>query len=395
MKHSHLLERHRGRPALLRGGCLLFALFFALSLQIPLLAETPKEKYDRLKGELANIGTAIEDTKGDVAQAAEAKAQLAKQKEVVDEMIRLNQEEIATTTVALAAKEEEVAQKRQVIYENDQLFQQRLVAIYKMNNSNMLSRALAVDSFSELLQVVDALQRISEHDTDLLTLLAQQRAELEAQQAEIDAMLVNLNNVYAELAGNAGVLANNIAAQDAAISQAQAELAAQEEAYGQKEDEVEQARVAYEAMLAATRYMGGSTAGDGSQYVGGVFVWPVPSSYRITCYFGAPDPAGRGHLGMDIGAPQGSPIIAAGSGTVITATSHSSYGNYIIIDHGNGVKTLYAHASQLLVGAGTAVNTGDTIALVGSTGFSTGPHLHFEVHDGGGRQDPRSYLTGG
>ncbi|MDL2252493.1 peptidoglycan DD-metalloendopeptidase family protein [Ruminococcaceae bacterium OttesenSCG-928-I18] len=371
-----------------------FAVLLLVVFAVPVGAEeSPKEKYERLKEELAGIEESIEGTRGNMAAAEEMRTQLAREKEVVDEMIRLNQEEIAQTEAALAVKEEEIAQKRQVIYENDQLFQQRLIAIYKMNNANMITQVLAVDSFSELLQAVDALQRISEHDTDLLEMLSQQRAELEAQQAEIDAMLQNLNNVYAELANNAGILANNIAAQDAAISQAEAELAAQQVAYENKEDEVEQARIAYEAMLAATRYMGGSSAGDGSEYVGGVFTWPVPASYRITCHFGSPDPNGNGHLGMDIGAPTGTSIVAAGNGVVITATGHSSYGNYLVIDHGNGVKTLYAHCSSLDVGVGTVVSTGQHIAQVGSTGFSTGPHLHFEVHDGG-RQNPINYLKG-
>ncbi len=394
MKHNRLPEKAPRAELRLRLGCLFCALLMGFTLAAPVHAETPKEKYERLKGELAGIGEAIDEAKGSQAAAEQVRAQLAQEKTVVDEMIRLNQEEIAQTTVALEAKEAEVAQKRQLIYENDQLFQQRLVAIYKMNDSSMLSRALSVDSFSELLQMVDALQRISKHDSELLTMMAEQRAALEAEQAVIDALLVDLNNAYAELANNAQVLAGNIAAQDSAISQAQAEVTAQEQAYENKEDEVAAAKAAYEEMLAATRYMGGSSSGDGSQYVGGVFIWPVPSSYRITCHFGAPDPAGRGHLGMDIGAPSGDNILAAGAGTVITATTHSSYGNYIIIDHGDGVKTLYAHASQLLVGAGTYVEQGTPIALVGSTGFSTGPHLHFEVHANGARQNPLNYLKG-
>ena len=393
MKENLLYRRTLGRRAL-HILAVLFAFFLLVTLSVPVGAEeSAKEKYERLKEELAGIEASIEGSRDNVAAAAELRAQLAREKEVVDEMIRLNQEEIAQTEAALAVKEEEIAQKRQVIYENDQLFQQRLVAIYKMNNANMISQVLTVDSFSELLQVVDALQRISEHDTDLLDMLSQQRAELEAQQAEIDALLQNLNNVYAELANNAGILANNIAAQDTAISQAEAELAAQEVAYEEKEDEVEQARIAYEAMLAATRYMGGSSSGDGSEYVGGVFTWPVPASYRITCHFGSADPNGNGHLGMDIGAPTGTPIVAAGNGVVITATGHSSYGNYLVIDHGNGVKTLYAHCSSLDVSVGTVVTTGQHIAQVGSTGFSTGPHLHFEVHDGG-RKNPINYLKG-
>ncbi len=378
----------------LRLGAVFCAITMGVTLSVPTYAETAAEKYERLKDELAGIEDALENAEASADQAEQVMVQLEQEQAVVAEMIQLNQQEIAQTELTLQRKEEEVAQQRQVIYENDQLFQERLVAIYQMNNSSVLSRALTVDSFSELLQVVDALQRISQNDTELLQLLSEQRAVLEAEQAEIDAMLLNLTNTYAELENNAAVLANNIAAQDAAITQAEAEAAAHEVAYEAKEDEVEAARIAYEAMLAATQSVGGSSSGDGSQYVGGVFIWPVPSSYRITCHFGAPDPNGNGHLGMDIGAGSGSEILAAGNGVVITSTSHSSYGNYVMIDHGNGVKTLYAHNSQNLVSVGTPVTTGQTIALIGSTGFSTGPHLHFEVHANGGRQNPLNYLQG-
>lgn len=125
--------------------------------------------------------------------------------------------------------------------------------------------------------------------------------------------------------------------------------------------------------------------------MGAITAWPVPSSRSITCYYGQPDPSGRPHLGMDIRAPYNTPIVAAGYGTVIVATSHSSYGNYLVIDHGNGLKTLYAHCNSLLVGVGQQVQAGDTIALMGSTGYSTGSHLHIEVHNPG-RQDPLGYL---
>ncbi len=380
--------------AWLRFGSVFLAALLVFSLYVPVQAETVAEKYERLKQELAGIGEAIEDAEESAEAAEQVMVQLEQEQDVVAEMIALNQQEIAETELALAQKEAEVATQRQIIYENDQLFQQRLVAIYQMNNSSVLSRALAVDSFSELLQVVDALQRISQNDTELLQLLSEQKAAMETEQAEIDSMLLNLENTYAELANNAQVLANNIAAQDAAISHAEAEAAAQEVAYEQKEDEVEAARIAYQEMLAATQSVSGSSAGDGSQYVGGVFIWPVPSSYRITCHFGAPDPNGNGHLGMDIGAGSGEQILAAGNGIVVVSASHSSYGNYIMIDHGDGVKTLYAHNSQNLVGVGTAVTTGQPIALIGSTGFSTGPHLHFEVHANGGRQNPLNYLQG-
>ncbi len=372
--------------------CVLLV-FYATSTTL-VFAETAAEKYQRLKAELAEISNQIDAYKNDKAAAQALKEALITEKALVDEMIAINKQSIADTEVALAAKQEEVALKRQAIYENDQLFQERLVAIYTMNNSSMLSQLLSVDDFSELMRVNDALQRISQHDTDLLELLAQQRAELETQQAEIDAMLVSLNEQYTELATNAQHLADNIVAQDARISAADAALIAEQEAYDDTYAALVQAQ---REMAAIASRMGGSKRGDGSQYVGGVFTWPVPGFYNISCNFGSPDPNGSAHRGTDVsgGGISGATIVACGSGTVITASyAHYSYGNYVIIDHGNGVKTLYAHCSSLLVSPGEGVSTGQPIATVGSTGFSTGPHLHLEVHDGGVLQNPLGYLRG-
>ncbi len=114
-----------------------------------------------------------------------------------------------------------------------------------------------------------------------------------------------------------------------------------------------------------------------------------PISGIITCRFGS---RGNGHRGLDIAAPTGTPIHAAAAGTVTTAGWNSSYGNLVIISHGNGIQTVYAHSSQLLVKVGQKVTQGQVIAKVGSTGNSTGPHLHLEIRANGVLQDPQNYL---
>ena len=124
----------------------------------------------------------------------------------------------------------------------------------------------------------------------------------------------------------------------------------------------------------------------------GLLIWPTPSLRIITTYYEYR--WGSFHTGLDIsgGAAAGKPIVAADGGVVTTAGYHSSYGNYIIINHGNGMTTLYAHSSRLLVSVGDKVAKGQTIALVGSTGNSTGAHLHFEVRVNGALQNPLQYV---
>lgn len=144
---------------------------------------------------------------------------------------------------------------------------------------------------------------------------------------------------------------------------------------------------------------GGEFEGADVPFVGADgFCSPVGANWRgiVTSEFGNRiDPiTGKkdGHTGMDLAVPSGTPIRAALGGTVTKATYHSSYGYYVMVDHGNGLSTLYAHNSRLMVKVGQTVETGDVVSLSGATGRVTGPHLHFEVRVNGQRTNPRDYL---
>ncbi|WP_350343642.1 peptidoglycan DD-metalloendopeptidase family protein [Proteinivorax tanatarense] len=136
---------------------------------------------------------------------------------------------------------------------------------------------------------------------------------------------------------------------------------------------------------------GTSSASSNAPASSGDFLWPISSGGRITSRFG---PRGGGfHNGVDIAASPGTPIVAAESGRVVTSTYHGSYGNHVVIDHGNGYKTLYAHNSRNAVSVGDTVSRGQTIGYVGTTGRTTGPHVHFEIHRNGQRINPLNYFN--
>jgi len=132
-------------------------------------------------------------------------------------------------------------------------------------------------------------------------------------------------------------------------------------------------------------------------YAGGSMTWPCPSSKTISSYYGNRlHPILKKykmHTGIDISASQGSSIVAANKGTVIMAGWQSGYGYTVVVDHGGGITTLYAHCSKILVSVGQSVKAGETIAKVGSTGMSTGPHLHFEVRKNGATTNPLNYVS--
>lgn len=185
---------------------------------------------------------------------------------------------------------------------------------------------------------------------------------------------------------------NRIDVAQGQISEYERDIRAQEERVKQLEAEIrrkeEEARKAAEAAGKSYKTV---NLGDIR------FTWPCPSSTRITSGFGARSSPTAGassdHKGMDIGASTGSGIVAAAAGTVVIATYSYSAGNYVMINHGGGVYTVYMHCSQLLVKEGQQVNSGQTIAKVGSTGYSTGPHLHFGIRAGGEYVDPARYVS--
>lgn len=155
----------------------------------------------------------------------------------------------------------------------------------------------------------------------------------------------------------------------------------------------EEARKAEEAKKNQSSAGGDSTVKKGNTN----FIWPCPASGRISSAFGdrssPTEGASTNHKGIDIPAPSGSSIVAAADGKVVISTYSYSAGNYIMIDHGGGLTTVYMHCSQLLVKEGETVKQGQTIAKVGSTGYSTGPHLHFGVRSGGSYVNPSGYVS--
>ena len=195
---------------------------------------------------------------------------------------------------------------------------------------------------------------------------------------EKTAELKSYNSKIAASEGSLSDLEKDIAAQEDKIKAIEAELK-------RKEEEAKKA-----ALEAGQKY---NTVSIGNIN----FIWPCPASSRITSSFGdresPTEGASSSHQGIDIGASTGSSILAAASGTVTISTYSYSAGNYIMINHGGGVSTVYMHCSELLVSAGQEVTQGQVIAKVGSTGYSTGPHLHFGIRVNGSYVNPINYVS--
>lgn len=264
-------------------------------------------------------------------------------------------------------------------------FEKRLRALQHRGAMSYLDVIFGAENFSDFLVRVTLVGDLVDHDKNMINEVAaikssiiDAKAELESKKSEQQ----NAKDSIAQQQSQYEVLANK---QQSAMT----ELASDKEKYkaeyqkAVKEME-EESRKAAAAVASTVTYSGGT----------GKFAWPLAGRGTITCRYGyRTDPAPSNHTGIDIAISTSTPIYAADSGTVTKAVNGSTgYGKYVIINHGDGSSTLYAHASKLYVQVGQKVARGETIAAVGSTGWSTGPHLHFEVILNGKKVNPEPYI---
>ena len=239
--------------------------------------------------------------------------------------------------------------------------------------------------------------QMTEYDRQMMEKLKETQAQIEAQKEDLEQEKTEQEEMLDEVeaqksAVNSAIDAKTqeIASYQSQIQTASGEQSEYEKQLAEQEKLLEQIENQIAAAAAAT-----ASADDGDGGASG-FLWPCPASHRITSSFGPRTAPVAGastyHKGIDIGASSGSAIVASAGGRVTTATYSSSAGNYVVVSHGNGISTVHMHASALYVSVGDVVSQGDTIAAVGSTGYSTGPHLHFGVIVNGSYVNPLNYV---
>ena len=293
----------------------------------------------------------------------------------------------------------------------------RIQYMYENGQTGLLESMMQSESIAELLNRAEYASQITPYDRKMLEEYRKTRQEValkeEALKTEHQELLTLQDSTKAKQSSVKTLMASKeaelasyetkIASAQGEIDQYNADIKAQEEHMARVEAEIrrkeEEARKAEEARRAEEAKKNQSSAGGDSTVKKGNtnFIWPCPASGRISSAFGdrssPTEGASTNHKGIDIPAPSGSSIVAAADGKVVISTYSYSAGNYIMIDHGGGLTTVYMHCSQLLVKEGETVKQGQTIAKVGSTGYSTGPHLHFGVRSGGSYVNPSGYVS--
>ncbi len=310
------------------------------------------------------------------AELDAANAELAK--------IRGEQAQLAD---AIAKNQAELDRAIADLHRRQAILGKRLRAIYMYGQLNYLDVIMGSNSFGDFANRLELLKRIIRADFKLILEIRERQAAIEAKRAELEAQKKQVDVLEAQAAKTQEAIAQKHAEQQAVLDAAREQKAAAE----QMESDLQAA--SQEIQRRIQMRAGG---GGGVQIVGsGQLSWPVSGGvitseqgWRVHPIFGTE----IYHSGMDIGVDEGTPVHAADAGTVVDADWLGGYGNCVIIDHGNGMQTVYAHNSSLCVSVGQTVAKGELIAYAGSTGYSTGPHCHFEVRINGEPVNPRGYL---
>ena len=391
----------------------------------------------------AELQKKLDGIRSSQGQALNKKNLVEQQLNVLNQQIQVSEDLLAQYAQQITEKEAELeaAKAKEAQYQAE--FEQRVRAMEERGNVSYWSVLFQASDFSDLLDRINMIGELMDYDDQILDQLAEarqavaqakaeleqsrqaqqetlaqqqsQQAQLQAQQAEVDRLIQEItaqSDVYAQqieqLEASQDAVAQQIAqaevtyqkqlaAEKAAAEKAAAEKAAAEKAAAEKAAAAAKAaaeKAAQKKQQTSNASGGSSTGGStssgsqGGQTTAGAsgFLWPIASSHRVTSPFGwrTHPITGRQHLhgGIDIAAPNGTPILASKAGVVVISQYGSSYGNYVVLSHPDGTRTLYAHMSQRSVSPGDTVSQGQTVGLVGSTGSSTGNHLHFETWTG-------------
>lgn len=284
-----------------------------------------------------------------------------------------------------------VSERLRLVEENynlqRELLQNRIVALYEAGDIMYLDVLLNSSTVSEFISNYYIIGEIIELDNQLLESIENQKNKIEVAKETLEQRQTKLGQIKSSKEKATIALENSKIIRNSYIS----ELTEEEQATQSK---IDTCKAELDKLESQIVYLTTLNLGDG--YIDGEFIWPAPGYKTITSKFGARFhpvlKVNRIHTGTDIGMPTGSYIIASNDGVVTQATYNVGYGNMVMIDHGGGISTLYGHGSQIIAKVGQEVKKGDVIMLAGSTGWSTGPHLHFEVRIKGTAVDSLEFL---
>lgn len=348
-----------------------------------------EQKRIELKEKISEAGKNIENINVELTENLEVINKLDEEIYNYEEQIEIISQNLENIEKQIIEAEEYLETIEDRYEHQKEVLETRLVAWYEAGPTRYLDVLLNSKSIVDFITNYYLIAEVAEYDKELLDNIEKEKQQIEKIEQSLTASKANLKEIKSEQKKIAISLENSKVVRNSYINKLTEEEVTIKEEIDLYQEELD--LVELEILLAALEQNGNT------KYVGGTFAWPAPGYYTITSPYGMRlHPvlkSYRTHTGMDIGAPLGSYAIAANDGIVTKSTYSYSYGNMIMIDHGGGVTTLYAHGSELIAQVGDVVKRGDAIMKVGSTGWSTGPHLHFEIRINGQTIDPYPYVT--
>ena len=366
--------------------------FLIVCITTPLFAADVNE----LQEQKSEIQEKLNQTNEELNIVNEDLTQNLQQIQKLDENIQANEETINKIDEDISKIETEIKEIEKkledatITYKKQKdLLDARLVEIYEAGDTNYLEIVLGARSISDFFATYYIVSELASYDIELLEFVEEKKNEIEQDKNKIYEKRTELENKERTASktkialSNTRVLRQNYISK---LSQEEQELQAQIDEYNAQINSIE----------TEIRSLA-KTINFGEDYSGGPMQWPIPGHYTITSNYGMRVHPITGvyklHTGVDISASMGTEFTAIANGVVVKAEYNSAYGNMVIIDHGGGVQTLYAHGSEIVATLGQVVNAGDVILKVGSTGYSTGPHAHFEVRVNGNPMNPLDYVS--
>ncbi len=371
----------------------MLALFLTVCFMITVIMPVYADELDETRQQLKEVGRDIEETKQNINEASQQANSIMGQLQTLDQNINSTQQEINTMEQHLSTLQDNIDKtEKEILKQEEELDEQvdymsdRLVFMYEEGmDVSYLEVLLSSANIKEFLTRYDLLCCIVDQDKEMIESIQREKRDLDIKKSDLEVQRMDL--VSAKKSQELKI--NELSVQRSQRKDMLNSVQSQKAAFEQALEELERNSRELEQLI--LRSQSGTALGTG------VYTWPAPGYHTITSPYGMRFhpilQTRKMHTGVDIAAPSGADIVAADSGVVIYEGWNGGYGQVIIIDHGVGMSTLYAHQSRFVVSYGETVTKGQVIGKVGTTGWSTGPHLHFEVRINGSYTDPMPYIN--